>query len=160
MGVVAWSGTHSSNLAENPKIRNIIWGFHGPGWLWVVGKGSRAYLPVFAALNPQNTCHGPRPGLTLAPQCSRGPPVCPATESTRKDPWAEEQKMPMCKKVHVVHRNMICNLDKKTCIPATESTRKDPRAEEQKMPMCKKVHVVHSNMICNLDKKTLKQWVL
>jgi len=31
-------------------------------------------------------------------QCSRRSAACPANESTRKDPRAEEQKMPMCKK--------------------------------------------------------------
>ena len=83
---------------ENSKIRIIVWGFHGPGWLWVVGNGSRGYLPLFATLSPQSTCHGPRPGPTCAPQCSCGPLACPATESTRKDPRAKERKMRMCKK--------------------------------------------------------------
>ena len=60
--------------------------------------GGRKRIPwlsaSFSDFKPQRTCHGPP---VLAPQCSRGPPACPATESTRKDPRAEEQKMPMCK---------------------------------------------------------------
>ena len=61
-------------------------------------NGSRGYLPVFATLNPQSTCLGPRPGPTLAPQCSRRLRTCHVTGSRRKDPRPEEQKMPMCKK--------------------------------------------------------------
>ena len=73
----------------------------------MVGNGSRGYLPLFAKLKPQSTCHGPRPGPTLAPQCSRGPPACPATESTRKDPRAEEHKHADVQKVNFVHSHMI-----------------------------------------------------
>ena len=69
------------------------------------GNGSRGYLPV-ATLTPQSTCHGPRPGPTLAPQCSRGPPACPATESTRKNTRAGEQKFPCAKPPHLLRRNI------------------------------------------------------
>ena len=71
-------------------------GLHGPGWLYALGIPPRGYFPDFAALNPQSTRHGARPGPKLAPwieACS-----CPATESARKDTGAEEQKMPMSKK--------------------------------------------------------------
>ena len=72
-------------------------GLHVHGWLYVLGMLPRGYLPVFATLNPQSTCHVPRPGPTLAPWCSGGLPACPGAESTRKDPRPQEKKMPMCK---------------------------------------------------------------
>ena len=53
---------------------------------------------LLSTLNPQSTCHGPRPGATLAPGCSGGLPVCPGADSTRNDRGPEEEKMPMCKK--------------------------------------------------------------
>ena len=71
---------------------NLCVGSHGPGCLYVLGRPPRGYLPFFATLNPQSTCHGPGPGPTLAPWCSGGLPACPATESTRKDPRPEEKK--------------------------------------------------------------------
>ena len=52
-------------------------------------------------MNPQSTCHGPRPGPTLAPWCSVGLPAFPGAESARKDPRPEEKKMPMCNKKHI-----------------------------------------------------------
>ena len=55
----------SGGQCQYSKFRKIVWGFHGPGWLWVVGNGSRGYLPIFSTLNPQHTCHGPRPGPIL-----------------------------------------------------------------------------------------------
>ena len=36
-------------------------------------------------------------------QSSRGPPVCPATGRKRKDPRAEDRKMPMSKNVRIIH---------------------------------------------------------
>ena len=50
MGVVAWSGTQT----ENAISRKPVWGFHEPGWLWVVGNGSRGYLPLFANFEPSD----------------------------------------------------------------------------------------------------------
>ena len=45
-----------------------------------------------AILNPQNTCHGPRPGPKLAPWCPGGLSACHGVDSTRKDPRLEEKK--------------------------------------------------------------------
>ena len=42
-------------------------------------------------MSAQSTRHGARPGPTLAPSCTRGPPACPAAESTRKEPRAKEK---------------------------------------------------------------------
>ena len=57
--------------------------------------GGRKRIPWlfadFRDFRPPEHARRTRPGPTLAPQCSRGPPACPATESTRKDPRAEEQ---------------------------------------------------------------------
>ena len=72
-------------------------GLHWPWWLYVLGMPPRGYLPIFAALNPQSTCRGPRPGPTLAPWCLGGLPACPGADGTRKDPRPEEKKMAMCK---------------------------------------------------------------
>ena len=51
-----------------------------------------------ATLNPQSTCHGPRPGPTLAPWSTGGLPACRGAESTRNDPRSGEKKMLVCKK--------------------------------------------------------------
>ena len=48
-------------------IHGGLHGLHGPGWLWLGGKRSRDYLPVFATLNAQSTHHGARPRPKLAP---------------------------------------------------------------------------------------------
>ena len=58
---------------------------------------SVVYLPVFAILNHQSTCHGPRRGPTPAPWCTGGLPTCPGAENTRKDLRPEE----MCKRKHI-----------------------------------------------------------
>ena len=76
-------------------------GLHASGWLCVLGMPPCGYLPVFATVNPQSTCHGPRPGPTLAPSCTGGLPACPGAESTRKDPRRQEKKKSMCKKTHL-----------------------------------------------------------
>ena len=76
-------------------------GMHAPGWLYVLEMPPRGYLPVLATLNPQSTCHGPRPGPTLAPWCTGGLLACPGAENTRKDPRPDEKKMPMCIKTRL-----------------------------------------------------------
>ena len=63
-------------------------------------RARKASPCLLSTLNPQSTCHGPRPGPTLAPHCSGGLPAFPGAESTRKDPRPEEKEMPMCKKTY------------------------------------------------------------
>ena len=46
-----------------------------------------------ATLNSHSTCHGCRPGPTLAPWCSGGLPACQGAESTRNGPRPEEKKI-------------------------------------------------------------------
>ena len=87
------------NNMRNPS--DLYGGLHGPVWLYVVGMPPCDYLPIFATLNPQSTCHGPRAGPTLSPWCLGGLPACPGAESTRKDPRTEEKKMPMGKSKHI-----------------------------------------------------------
>ena len=53
--------------ANRPTFFDLYVGLHGPGWLYVLGWPPRRYLLIFATANPQSTCHGPRPGPTLAP---------------------------------------------------------------------------------------------
>ena len=67
----------------------------------MVLRARNASAWLLATLNAQSTCHGPRPGPTLAPWCSGGLPACPGAESTRKDPRPEEKKVPMGKKTHL-----------------------------------------------------------
>ena len=64
----------------------------GSAWAWTALRARNASPWLLATLNPQSTCHGPRPGSTLVPWCSGGLPLCPGAESTRKDPRAEEKK--------------------------------------------------------------------
>ena len=83
-------------------------GLRAPGCLYVLGMPPRGYLlPIFATLKPQSTCHGPRPGPTLAPWCSSGLPAFPGAESTRKDTRPEEKKCRWSKVNTFVHGN-IC----------------------------------------------------
>ena len=100
--MVACSGTHSSSLANFGKN---VWGSHRPGWLWVVGNRSRVYLAVFATSNPQSTCHGPRPGPTLAPQCSRGLLRAPQPRAREQTRGRKSKKCRRAKKVNFVHGN-------------------------------------------------------
>ena len=84
---------------------NLYVGLNGPGWLYVLGMPTRGYLPIFATLNPQSTCHGPQPGPKHAQWCSGGFPACPGAESTRKDP-AGRQKHVDAQKKHLCIRNV------------------------------------------------------
>ena len=106
------SGSRPQNYERHAQpvghFFNLYVGLHGPGWLYVLGMPPRGYLPIFATLNPQSTCHGPRPGPTLAPWCSGGLPACSGAESTRKDPRPEEKKMSMCKRK--THLYIVCLL--------------------------------------------------
>ena len=78
---------------------NLNVGLHEPGWLYVLGMPLGELL---AALNLQSTCHGPRPGPTLAPWYSGGLPACPGAESTRKDQRSEEKKNADVQEKHIV----------------------------------------------------------
>ena len=83
---------HPGYYVSRRTFFNLYVILHGPGWLYVLGMAPRAHLPIFATLNPQSTCHGPRPGSTLAPSCPGGLPACPGAESTRKDPRRQDKK--------------------------------------------------------------------
>ena len=100
-----WPGNQCEPLGErHAKPVRLFFnhvGLHAPGWLYVFGMPPRGYLPVFATLNPQSTCHGPRPGLILAPWYTDGLPACPGAESARKDPRPEEKKCRYAKKAHL-----------------------------------------------------------
>ena len=86
----------------------------GFAWAWMALRARSASRWLLAALNPQRTCHGPRPGSTLAPWCSGGLPACPGAEGTRKDPRPEDKKMPMCIKSTFLHSNI--NTTKKVAL--------------------------------------------
>ena len=99
--MVAWSQTHSTNLADKQKFENSkhCLGFHGPGWLRVVGHGSRDYLPLLTTLIPQSTCQGPRPGPKLACGVRAGSPL--ATEPrARPAAGTFKKKCRRAKKTH------------------------------------------------------------
>ena len=81
-----------------------------PARLYVVGNGSRGYSPVFANLNPQSTCHGPKPGPTLAPQCSHGSRACPASKNTRRTRGQKSKKCRCARNVYLVHSNIYTRL--------------------------------------------------
>ena len=90
----------SERAAVNFKVKNektAIFGFHGSGWLELGGKRSRNYLQDRTPLNALSAGHGARLGPTLAPWCTRGPPVCPAAKRARNDRRPVEQGMQMCK---------------------------------------------------------------
>ena len=115
------------NEMRNPSgiFFNLCVGLYGPGCLHMLGMPPRGYLTVFATLNPQSTCHGPRPGPTLAPWCSGGPPACPAAESTSKEPRPQEKKnVGVQKKTHVyssIHTRSCCLL---LCGPEKQKTKR------------------------------------
>ena len=60
---------------------------------------------VPATLNPQSTCHGPRPGPRRASWCPGGLPICRGAESRRKDPRPKVKKMPKSQKNTFIHSN-------------------------------------------------------
>ena len=68
----------NSSRGDKKRKKTPSGGLDEPGWLWLHGKRSRDYLPVFATLNAQSKRHGARLGPKLAPWCTRGPPACPA----------------------------------------------------------------------------------
>ena len=76
----------------------MLFGF---AWAWLALAGRKAIPWLFTSFRDfEPPEHVPR---TLArahicSQCSRGPPACPVIDSKRKNPRAEEQKMPMSKK--------------------------------------------------------------
>ena len=99
------------------KILGIIWavgrlfyffnlyvGLHGFAWVWMALRARNASPWLVATLNPQSTCHGPRPGRTLAPWCSCGLPACPGAESTRKTRGRNKKKCLCAKKNTFIHK--------------------------------------------------------
>ena len=96
-----FSQSRRHNYEQHAQPVGPVRGFAWAVWLYVVGMPPCDYLPIFATLNPQSTCHGPRAGPTLSPWCLGGLPACPGAESTRKDPRTEEKKMPMGKSKHI-----------------------------------------------------------
>ena len=68
---------------------------------WMALRARNPSPSGLATLNPQSTCHGPRPGLILAPWYTDGLPACPGAESARKDPRPEEKKCRYAKKAHL-----------------------------------------------------------
>ena len=68
-----------------------------------------------ATLNPQNPCHGGRPGPTYAPWCLGGLPVCHGAERTKKDPRQEEKKMPVCQKSVFIYSNIAVRRGRVKC---------------------------------------------
>ena len=53
---------NSSRGRKEKRKNDKPGGIHGPGWLWLGGKRSREYLPVFATSNTQSTRHVARSG--------------------------------------------------------------------------------------------------
>lgn len=80
--VVAVDGT------EQQSAKGVVVIYHVVGVsMGLVGS----YLPVRTTLITQSTRYGARPEPTLAPQCTRGPPACPAAESSRTNPRPYEK---------------------------------------------------------------------
>ena len=78
--------------------RTFVQHVRGFAWAWMALRARNASPWLRVTLNPESTCHGPRPGPTLAPRCSGGLPECPGAESTRKDPRLEEKHSRCAKK--------------------------------------------------------------
>ena len=82
--------------------------FFGFAWAWLAIAGRKAIPWLFISFRdfelPEHVPQISVRAHTCA-QFSRGPPACPVTERKRKDPRAEEQKMPTSKKIHIVHSN-------------------------------------------------------
>ena len=62
---------------------------------------------LLATLNTQSTCHGPRPGPTLAPWCSGGLLRAPKPRAREKTRGRNRKKMPMCRKNAFTHSNVL-----------------------------------------------------
>ena len=77
------------------------------GSTYVLGMPRRGYLPFFATLNPQITCHGARPGPTVAPWCSGGAPCVPRSQEHEKRPVARRGRNADVQKKTFIHDNII-----------------------------------------------------
>ena len=94
--------------------------FFGFSWAWLALAGRNAIPWLFTTFRDfEPSEHVPR---TLArahtyTQCSPGPPACPVTERKRKDPRAQEQRMPISKKSSIIYIAHAPDLD-----PAREGT--------------------------------------
>ena len=104
-GGQAISASRQQNSQRRAQpVGHFLYPVRGFAWAWMALRARNASPWLLANVRdfePQSTCHGPRPGPTLAPWCSGGLLVCPGAESTKNDPGPEEKKMPMCKKEHI-----------------------------------------------------------
>ena len=86
MMMAAWSKTNSTIFSVLFKKAKIVAGFDGPGYLLVVGNGSRGYMPLFVTLNLQGSWYRPQPGPKGESCVHAGPVRAPgpkARETTR-----------------------------------------------------------------------------
>ena len=79
---------------------------HGLGWLYLLGMPPPGYLPDSATLNPQSTCHGPRPGHTLTPIAHAGLLRAPQPRAREKTRGRKNKKCRCPNKSHIIHSNM------------------------------------------------------
>ena len=94
-----------ASAATDEKRENDVWRkssiVFGFAWAWLALAGRKAIPWLFTGFcDFEPPEHVPRTSAEAhtCTQCSRGPPACPVTETKRKGPRAEEQKMPMSKK--------------------------------------------------------------
>lgn len=121
MRVISASSTHELSRYSARAVCRIMYdvhntsdiymielyvGWHGSGWLYVLGMPLRGYLPIFVPLNAQSTSHGPRPEPTLAPRCLDG--SLPAQEpKARKTASGWKRKRCRCAKYKIfLHINI------------------------------------------------------
>ena len=97
-------------IEKKRKLRmaemRFVFGF---AWAWLALVGRKAIPWLFTSFRHfEPPEHVPRTSARAhtCTQCSRGPPACPAPDSKRKDRRAEEQKMPMSGKLHVILSNI------------------------------------------------------
>ena len=70
-------------------------------WLLLAGKRPRGYLQVFVTLNPQSTCHGPRPGPTLCAVLYARAPCMSRSREHEKRPRGRKTKKCRHAKNHI-----------------------------------------------------------
>ena len=89
--------TGDVGLFKNLLMYYVRVGLHGPGWLYVLGMPPRADFPL-STPRARAADLGRGPNLRMG---SGRAPCVPRAESTRKDPWPEEEKMPNREKTHL-----------------------------------------------------------
>ena len=96
---------------QNPRYhvsrRTLFQPVRGFAGAWMAPRARSASPWGRPTLKPQSTCHGGRPGPTLAPWCCSERPACHGAESTREDPRLEEKKMSKYQKNTFIHGNMM-----------------------------------------------------